>query len=303
MHNDAPGRHDAIVIGGSFAGLSAATYIARARRSVSVIDAGAPRNRFAAHSHGFLAQDGSDPAAILATARAQVGAYPTVRFVSSSAVDARKEGDGFAVGLATGETLNARKLVLAFGLSDDLPAIPGLAERWGASVIHCPYCHGYEFSGQRLGVLACSPMSVHQAMLVAEWGPTTFYLNGQPAPEAHELAELERRGVAIEPAAVTALHGELPHISMIELSDGRTRPLDALYVGPRTRFNSDIAQKLGCAIEEHAAGTFIRTDSLKETTVPGVYAAGDIARGAHSVAWACADGVTAGVAVHRSLVF
>lgn len=303
MPDETTERYDAIVIGGSFAGLSAATYIARARRSVCVVDAGAPRNRFAAHSHGFLAQDGSDPAAILATARAQVRAYPTVRFISAHATNALQQGDGFRVDLADGRTLNARKLVLSYGLADDLPAVPGLAERWGASVIHCPYCHGYEFSGQRLGVLASTPMSVHQAMLVAQWGPTTFYLNGQPAPDAQELAALRARGVAIEPAAVATLHGKLPHLSGIELENGRIDPLDALYVGPRTRFNSDIAQKLGCAIEEHAAGAFIRTDSLKETTVPGVYAAGDIARGAHSVAWACGDGVMAGVAVHRSLVF
>ncbi len=303
MHNDAPNTYDAIVIGGSFAGLSAATYIARARRSVCIVDAGLPRNRFAAHSHGFLAQDGSDPAVILATARSQVRAYPTARFVASRATDAQARDHGFTVALADGETLHAGRLVLAFGLSDDLPAIPGLAERWGASVIHCPYCHGYEFSDRRLGVLASTPMSVHQAMLVAEWGPTTFYLNGQPAPEASQLAELERRGIAIDPAAVIALHGDLPHLSAIELADGRVEPLDALYVGPRTRFNSDIAEQLGCALEEHAAGAFVRTDSLKETTVPGVYAAGDIARGAHSVAWACADGVTAGVAVHRSLAF
>lgn len=299
----APAPYDAIIIGGSFAGLSAATYIARARRSVCIVDAGAPRNRFAAHSHGFLAQDGSDPAAILATARAQVSAYPTVRFISARATDARIEEDRFRIDLDDCTTLHGRKLVLAYGLSDDLPAIPGLAERWGASVIHCPYCHGYEFSGQRLGVLASTPMSAHQAMLVAEWGPVTFYLNGQPAPDPQELAELEQRGVAIEPAAVTALHGDLPHLSGIELANGRIDPLDALYVGPRTRFNSDIAQKLGCAVDEHAAGAFIRTDSLKETTVPGVYAAGDIARGAHSVAWACGDGVMAGVATHRSLVF
>lgn len=213
---DAPTQYDAIIIGGSFAGLSAATYIARARRSVCIVDAGAPRNRFAAHSHGFLAQDGTNPAAILATARAQASAYPTVRFISAHAIDASSENDGFRVDLDEGTTLHGRKLVLAYGLSDDLPAVPGLAERWGASVIHCPYCHGYEFSGQRLGVLASTPMSAHQAMLVAEWGPVTFYLNGQPAPAAQELMELEKRGVKIETATVTALHGDLPHLSGIE---------------------------------------------------------------------------------------
>ena len=295
--------HDAIIVGGSFAGLSAATYLARARRSVCIIDAGAPRNRFAAHSHGFLTQDGSSPQAILATARKQVEAYPSVTLINNRVAAAGNAGDNFSVSLASGEILEARRLVLAFGLSDELPEIPGLAERWGNSVIHCPYCHGYEFSGQRLGVLLTAPLSLHQAMLVAEWGPVTFYLNGQPAPNDDEAAELAKREIRIEQRAVRALHGDGTKLSAIELADGSQQPIDALYVSPRIRFNSDISGQLGCAMDETPAGTFIHTDAMKQTSVPGVYAAGDIARGAHSVTWASADGVMAGVAAHRSLVF
>jgi thioredoxin reductase len=296
-------RHDAIIIGGSFAGLSAAMYVARARRSVCVIDAGSPRNRFAAHSHGFFAQDGSEPGTMLATARAQVAAYPTASFVQGEAVGAAKEPDGFSVTLATGEVLEGAKLVLAFGISDELPAIPGVAERWGRSVIHCPYCHGYEFSGRRLGVLNVSPMSLHQAMLIAEWGPTTFYLNGGAEPDAAALDGLRARGVAIEPAPVRALHGEDAGLSAVELADGRMSAVDALYLGPRTRLNSGIAQQLGCEMEEGNSGPVIRTDEQRMTTVPGVYAAGDITRSMHNVTFASADGVTAGIALHRSLVF
>jgi thioredoxin reductase len=296
-------RHDAIIIGGSFAGLSAAMYIARARRSVCIIDSGSPRNRFAAQSHGFLTQDGSEPGTMLATARSQVAAYPTATFIDGAAISAANEPDGFSVSLATGEVLEGTRLVLAFGISDELPAIPGLAERWGRSVLHCPYCHGYEFSGQRLGVLHVSPMSLHQAMLIAEWGPTTLYLNGAAEPDEASLAELRKRGVAIEPAAVAALQGDDAHLAAIELTDGRTSDIDALYLGPRTRLNSDIAQRLGCELDEGRFGSIIRTDSTKMTTVSGVYAAGDITRDAHSVTWASADGVTAGMAVHRSLVF
>lgn len=295
--------HDAIIIGGSFAGLSAATYLARARRSVCIVDAGQPRNRFADHSHGFLTHDGSNPQAILATARQQVEAYPSVSFVTGSATAASKAGDLFTLRLASGDQLEARRLVLSYGVSDELPEIPGLAERWGNSVIHCPYCHGYEFSDKPLGVLMTSPHSLHQAMLVAEWGPLTLYLNGQPAPTGDDGAELVRRGIAIEPDPVARLHGEGKSLTSIELADGRRQPIEALYVGPRMRMNSDIADQLGCAMDETPAGTFIRTDAMKETTVPGVYAAGDIARGAHSVTWASADGVMAGVAAHRSLVF
>jgi thioredoxin reductase len=295
--------HDAIIIGGSFAGLSAAIYIARARRSVYIIDTGSPRNRFAAHSHGFFAQDGSEPSTMLATARSQVAAYPTATFIEGEAIGAAREPDGFSVKLATGEVLESARLVLAFGISDELPAIPGLAERWGKSVLHCPYCHGFEFSEQRMGVLNVSPMSIHQAMLVAEWGPTTLYLNGASEPDAASLAQLQKREVAIEPAPVRALHGDGARLSAIELIDGRTLGVDALYLGPRTRLNSEIAQQLGCELDEGPLGSIIRTDGTKMTTVSGVYAAGDITRSAHNVTWASADGVTAGMAVHRSLVF
>jgi thioredoxin reductase len=278
-------------------------YIARARRSVCIVDTGSPRNRFAQHSHGFLTQDGSEPGAMLATARSQVAAYPTAAFVEGKAVSATGGPDGFSVRLATGEALESRRLVLAFGISDELPAVPGLAERWGRSVLHCPYCHGYEFSGRRLGVLSVSPMSVQQALLIAEWGPTTLYLNGAPEPDAQSLAQLRARGVAIEPAPVRALLGDGTGLSAIEFAGGRTAGLDALYLGPRTRLNSDIAQQLGCELDEGRFGSVIRTDDARMTTAPGVYAAGDITRDAHNVTWASADGVTAGTAVHRSLVF
>lgn len=296
-------RHDAIIIGGSFAGLSAAMYIARGRRSVAIVDTGSPRNRFAPRSHGFFSHDGSEPRAMLASARLQVAAYPTVRFVDARATIAAADSDGFVVTLDSGEVLQGRRLVLAFGISDELPGIPGLAERWGRSVIHCPYCHGYEFSGRRLGVLNLSAASIHQAMLVAEWGPTVFYLNGGAEPDAASVEELHRRGVAIEPATVAALHGHDADLSAVELADGRLQDLDALYVGPRTRLNSDIAQQLGCGLREGRFGDVIQTDDTRQTSLPGVYAAGDIARDAHTVTWASADGVTAGMAVHRSLVF
>ena len=296
-------RSDVIIIGGSFAGLSAATYIARARRTVRIIDTGSPRNRFAKHSHGFLTQDGSEPGAMLAAARSQVALYPAATFVEGAAAVAWGTADSFTVRLATGELLESARLVLAFGIADELPAIPGLAERWGRSVLHCPYCHGYEFSGRRLGVLNVSPRSLHQAMLIAEWGPTTLYLNGLSQPDAGALAQLQKRGVSIEPAPVRALHGDGAQLSAIELTDGRTPAIDALYLGPRTRLNSDIAQQLGCGVDEGTFGKIIRTDDTRLTTVPGVYAAGDITRDMHNVTWASADGVMAGTAVHRSLVF
>lgn len=295
-------HHDAIVIGGSFAGLSAAMYIARARRSVAIIDAGLPRNRFAAHSHGFFGHDGSAPADMLEHARAQVLAYPTSSLIVGEARSAQAVGAGFSVTLASGEVLTADRLVLAFGLSDELPKVPGLAERWGNSVIICPYCHGFEVSGRRLGVLAMTPMSAHQAMLVAEWGPVTYFSNGFE-PDAVTREELVRRGVSIEATPVVALSGPAPELSAVELADGRHIGIDALFIGPQSRLNSDIADQLGCAFEDAPFGRIIRTDALKQTSVAGVFAAGDIARPMHSVSFAVADGVLAGTALHRSLVF
>ena len=296
-------HHDAIIIGGSFAGLAAATYLARGRRDVAVIDAGAPRNRFAQHSHGFLGFDGTAPGDILSRAREQVGAYPTVSFIAGEAVAAEKRETGFAVTLGSGEVVNGSKLVLAFGIHDVLPDVPGLRERWGKSVIHCPYCHGYEFAGQRLGVLGLSPNSLHQAMLIPEWGPTTFFLNGQPEPDGTTLQELERRGVHIERERVVELRGEGAALSTVQLADGRQARIDALYIGAPTRLNSPLAEQLGCALDDGPLGPIVRTDAMKLTTVPNVWAVGDISRGFHNVTSAAADGVMAGTAAHRALVF
>lgn len=293
---------DAIVVGGSFAGLSAATYIARGRRSVCVIDTGAPRNRFTTASHGFFGQDGRDPMTMIANARTQLAAYPQVTFVTGEAVDAFA-GKDFTIALACGETLIADRLVFAFGISDVLPDLPGLAERWGKSVLHCPYCHGYEFAERRLAVLATSPMSTHQALLVAEWGPTTLYLNGTSMPDASSCQQLAQRGIGIEPCPLAGLTGPGDTLTGVQLEDGRTMAVDALYLAPRSRLNSPLAERLGCELDNGPFGPIVRTDSAKQTKVPGVYAAGDIARAPHSVSWATADGVTAGVSVHQSLVF
>jgi thioredoxin reductase len=294
--------YDTIIVGGSFAGLSAALYLARARRSVLVLDTGAPRNRFAAASHGLFAQDGHDPKAMLETMRRQVAAYPTVEFHNQRAADAVRDGDAFNVTLADGKAVVGTKLLLAFGVSDILPDIPGLAERWGQTVVHCPYCHGYEFSKKRLGVLNLSPASEHQASLIPEWGPTTFFLNGGTI-DAETSAALIRRGVAVEPEPVECLLGEGTSLSAVRLRNGSERPLDALFIGPANRLNSDIPESLGCAIKRGPLGSVVTVDDRKATNISGVYAAGDITRMGHTVTFACADGVMAALAIHRSLVF
>lgn len=295
-------NYDTIIVGGSFAGLSAAMYLARARRSVLVLDTGKPRNRFTKESHGFFAQDGSRPLAMLETMRRQVGAYPTVRFLDFMATDAVREGSGFRITLDGGETVAGSTVLLAFGVSDLLPDLEGVAQRWGSTVIHCPYCHGYEFSGQRLGVLNLSKMSGHQATLITEWGPTTFFLDGGKLE--HDLrVELERRSAIIEPRPVARLVGHGIELSGVQLKDGTVTPIDALFIGPAYQFNSDLPKTLGCAVEDGLLGPTMTVDDMKATTAPGVYAAGDITRGGHTVAFASADGVMAALAIHRSLAF
>ena len=294
--------YDAIVIGGSYAGLSAATYLARARWSVCVVDAGRPRNRFSPGAHGFFGQDGAAPATMIAEARAQLERYPSVTVRHATANEAWRAGDEFAVTLDTGETLSGAKLVLAFGIVDVLPEIPGLAERWGRTVLHCPYCHGYEFSGRALGVLATGPMSAHQARMIANWGPTTFFLHDQPEPDATTLDQFRSAGITIERTPVAELVGIDAGLDAARLIDGRRVTIDALYTAPGLRLASPIAGQLGCAIEHGPAGGLIRVDAAMMTSVPGVYAAGDAARPFGNAMLAAADGVLAGGAASGALI-
>jgi len=295
--------HDVIIIGGSYAGLSAALQLGRARRRVLVLDAGQRRNRFASSAHGFLGYDGQPPELITAKGRADVLAYSTVAWREATATAARPIAGGFAV-QAGSEEHHARRVVLATGVVDELPPTPGLAERWGRTVFHCPYCHGYELDRGRLGVLATSPLAMHSALLVSEWsapGQTTLFLDGAFEPDAEQLAALASRGIGIERERVAAVEGDAPAI-VLRLRDGRTSPFDGLFVLPHTRV-APLAQQLGCALDPGPLGSFIKTDLTKETTTLGVFACGDAASAAGSVALAVADGVMAGVAAHRSLVF
>lgn len=296
--------HDVIVIGGSYAGMSAALQLGRARRDVLVIDAGQRRNRFATHAHGVLGHDGVPPDVIAAKGRAEVLAYPTVAWRDAQVDDARAIPGGFAVRVGD-EVLRARRLVLATGVIDDLPAIPGLAERWGRSVFHCPYCHGYELDEGPLGVLGTSPHALHSVALIAEWstrGGTTLFLDEGCEPDDDALAELERREVRVERTRVAALEGDGPGV-VARLHDGRTIALAGMFVAPRLRVAAPFAAQLGCELEDGPMGSVFRTDPTKETTVPGVFACGDTAAAFGTVAVAMAHGVLAGTAAHRSLVF
>ena len=295
-------RFDVVIIGGSFAGLSAALFLARARKDVCIVDDAQPRNRFSPASHGFMTQDGSNPINMLAQAREQLQQYPSAHFIDGRAVDAAGQDGDFTVTLEDGSVLTSRKLVLAYGVKDMLPAILGVAERWGKTVLACPYCHGYEFSDRQLGVLYAGPMSLVHAMLIADWGPMTLYLNGEATPDESTLNRLSGFGVIVETAPVIRLYGQGTNLSSIALADGRNLPIDALYIAPGIRMNSSIADQLGCKVEDGRYGLFITTDESQMTSVAGVYAAGDIAR-ANNLLKAAADGAAAGIAAHAAMVF
>lgn len=292
-------QHDVIVVGGSYAGMAASLQLLRARRSVLIVDAGIRRNRFARHAHGFLGQDGVDPAEIVRTARAQLQAYPTLTWIEDTAEAVTGQKDAFAVMTAQGSRHEGRRILFATGVSDALPQIEGLAERWGTSVFHCPYCHGYELNQGRIGVIATGPMSVHQAQLIPEWGAVTFLTNGIVTLDDAVRADLVSRGVTIEEAPIRRLDGDAD----VVLADERRLAFVGLFTASRNAPSTPIAQTLGCALAETPFGTQVQTDDMKETSVPGAFACGDTARVPHSVSLAVADGAWAGATLHRSLVF
>ncbi len=296
-------QQDAIIIGGGFAGLSAAYILARARRHVTIIDTGTPRNRFAARSHGVLGHDGKSGGEILSEARAQLLAYPTVTFIDGEVDSAAGAIDDFHVSIDGHGTIATRRLLLASGIEDRLPDIPGLRERWGKTVLHCPYCHGYEIGGGPIGVLATHPMSAHQAAVVADWGTVTLFTNGMPEPDEATLALLERRGVSLQPGAVSVIETGTCDMQRVRLENGRTFDVKALFVAADLHIRGTIAENLGCAMEDSAAGKILTTDAIKATSIPGVYAAGDIARAFGNITLVSADGVMAGLGMHQSLMF
>ncbi|MCB1448460.1 MAG: NAD(P)/FAD-dependent oxidoreductase [Rhizobiaceae bacterium] len=291
---------DAAIVGGSYAGLSAALQLARARRRLLVFDEGRRRNRFAAHSHGFLGQDGRDPSEIASDARSQLLAYPNVTWCDERVEAVARQPTGFALTGAGGSHHEARTLVLATGIVDRLPDVPGLAERWGRAVFHCPYCHGYELDRGRIGVLAVSELSMHHALMLPDWGRVTFFLNGAFDPSAEQSAQLVARGVTVERQPIRALEGDPVDVV---LTDGRRIALDGFFTATATEVSSPIAGDLGCAFADGPTGRYIATDEIGATSVPGVFACGDAARAAGNVALAVGDGAMAGAAAHRKLMF
>jgi thioredoxin reductase len=292
---------DVLIIGGSYAGLSAALALGRALRQVVVLDSGQPCNRQTPHSHNFLTQDGSTPAAIAAVAREQVLAYPTVQLRQDVAVAATGKDNSFTVTTASGAVLQARKLLFASGIRDMMPALPGFAECWGISAIHCPYCHGYEYREQPTGILANGDVAAEMGLLIRNWtDKLTIFTNGPATLQSEQRQRLADRGIAVEEAPVQQLRHQNGYLAHLDLADGRTVLLTALYARLPFEQHCTLPQALGCA---HSEAGYVAVDNFQKTTLPGIYAAGDATSPMRAVAAAVAAGMMAGAMLNRELIF
>ena len=288
--------YDVVVVGGGAAGLSAALVLGRARRRVAVIDAGAPRNASAAHMQGFWSRDGMPPADLLAAGRAEVTAYG-VHLIRDhvAGID-----PGFLVRLAGDRVLNARRIMIATGVTDELPDIPGVRERWGRDLLHCPYCHGWEVRDQPLGVLGTLPGSVQHALLVRQWSDDVVFFAHTYELTPADLAQMEARGVQVVRGEVTRLVVDADHLTGVELADGRVVARTAVFVRPGNIPHADgLLNALGCDVNE--AG-FATVDATGRTSNLGVWAAGNVVDPRAQVITAAGAGSAAAIAINTDLV-
>ena len=294
---------DAVVVGAGPAGLSAALTLGRAGRRTLVLDSGEPRNAPATHMHNVLGHDGTPPAELRRLAREQLAAYPSVELRDAAATGAARHDGAFAVTLAGGGEIRARRLVLAGGVRDELADLPGMGELWGRSVLHCPYCHGHEVRGQALAVLGAGEHQAFIATLLRRGYSDDVVLlaNGEEPAAADVLAE---QGVPVHERPVARLDGRDGRLERVVFDDGSALARDALFAGGRPVQRSPLAADLGCALLDDGA---VEVDEFGRTSVEGVLAAGDMAHRATlpgtmaAVSVASASGMVAGVAVDQEL--
>ena len=291
---------DAAIVGGSFAGLSAALQLARASRSVLIIDDGRPRNRMSSAAHGVPGWDGVPPAEILARFRADLAAYPTIGFVEDRVQDISGAIDVFLVSTRGGDRIRARRIILTHGVRDILPDVPGLADAWGRTVLHCPYCHGYEVKGRPLAVLASGPMAGHQAqMLRADWSEDVTVL----VNSVDDLDQQALRASGIRIETRTPLRLESGDSIRVAFHDQSRADFAAIFTAPQVDLAGSPADHLGVGMSEGPMGPYVRTGPMQQTDIPGVFAAGDLATPMWNVNFAVGDGARAGAACHQSLLF
>jgi thioredoxin reductase len=300
--------YDVVVVGGGAAGLSGAVALARSRRSVLVVDAGDPRNAPAGHVHNFLTRDGTPPAELYAAGRAEVTRYGgTVETGRVTALSRDDDGGLFRVEIGH-RTVAARRLLVATGVRDELPDVPGLAARWGIDVVHCPYCHGWEVRDQRIGVLATGPTAVHQALLFRQLSPhVTLLQHTGPEPDDEQDKQLKARGITIIEEKVEEIEADASGLTGIRLAGGRHLALDAVVVAPRMAARADLLVPLGLKpaefrVGEYSIGTHIEADPTGATAVPGVWVAGNLANPQAQVIAAAAAGLAAGAVINYDLI-
>lgn len=291
--------YDVVVVGGGAAGLSAALVLARARRKVLVVDSGMPRNAPAAHMHGFLSRDGMPPGDLLTAGRDEVIGYGG-HIVAGSVTDvAPSAALGFSVSLSDGRRVSARRLLVATGLRDEIPDIPGLRDRWGRDVLHCPYCHGYEVRDLPLGVVGGSPEAARYAQIVRQWTDDLVVFVGDARLTAEQHAELTARGIDVVTGPIHRVVVEGDRLRGAEMDDGRVIAREALFVPPRFVPNSGLLASLGCALDE---GGWPVMNADGRTSVDGVWVAGNVANPRAQVITAAGEGSAAAIAINADLV-
>ena len=295
--------NDVIIIGGSFAGLAAALQLGRARRTVTVLDTGLPRNRFAGHSHGLLGHDHRPPLDILAEARRQLARYSTVRLVNARADSISGTIDNFSVLTGDGQSLGARRLILSYGVVDQMPAVPGFAESWGTSIVPCPYCDGFEVAGQHWGLVWSGPQAMNQVKLFHDWTDRlTVFADGHDiAPDLR--AELAHRNIPVVDGRITEITPHGSRNATVKLDSAPPVDVDILFAHPRNKPSASLHESLGLAAVDTPVGMALKVNERRETSMPGIYAAGDLATpGIPSVTTASWQGAMAGIFAQQSML-
>jgi thioredoxin reductase len=292
---------DVIIIGGSYSGLAAGLALGRSLRSVLIIDSGKPCNRQTPHSHNFLTQDGKTPAGISALARQQVEMYDTVRFLSGLATAGRKAEKGFEIQTDGGQTFTARKIIFATGIRDILPAIEGFDECWGISVIHCPYCHGYEVRNQPTGIFGNGEYAYEFSAFIRNWTKDlTVFTNGTSTLSPDQVAKLKQHNVKLVETEIEKLEQTNGYLNRIIFKDGLGARVNALYTRPAFEQHCPIPEMLGCELTEDG---YIKIDAFQKTTVEGLFACGDNTTRMRSVANAVATGTFAATVANKEIIF
>lgn len=292
--------YEVIIVGGSYAGLSAALALGRSLRKVLIIDSGQPCNAQTPHSHNFLTQDGKSPSEIATLARSQVMAYDTIQWYDGWATQGVKKRNGFEIATASGDTFFAQKLIFATGIKDLMPEIDGFKACWGISVIHCPYCHGYEFRREKTALFANGEKAFHLAAMVYNLtDDLTVLTNGKADFSAEQLAKLEQKGIPVVEQEVIALQHLNGQLEEIVFKNGDRLKAKAMYAALPFELSTALPVELGCETSENG---YLQVDMFQKTNVPGIYACGDSTIRMRSVATAVASGNLAGAMVNMELV-